>query len=126
MGLVSGVLFHFGAQRFSPKYRSLTVQFRTFIQVAFVITGACWAIDNNLIVYERSVAQKQREERLRRMEEQANDYYTFATAPPGKKRQQAAAAAAAAAEAPKEKTVSEAVQELQAASAATESVSSSQ
>ncbi|VVT46142.1 uncharacterized protein SAPINGB_P001067 [Magnusiomyces paraingens] len=84
-GLVAGAISHFVAQKYSPKYRSLTVQFRTFIQLAFVITGACWVIDNNLLAYERQISREQRELRIKKMEDLANDYYTFASQPGGKK-----------------------------------------
>lgn len=66
---MSGVAFHFAAQKWSPKYRGLTVQFRTFIQLAFAITGACWVIDNGLLVYERKISYEQRQLRIKRMEE---------------------------------------------------------
>lgn len=69
MGLAAGTIFHFGSMRFWPKYQALTVQFRTFIGVSFVITPACWRIDHNLLRYERRVAMQQKEERRRKMEE---------------------------------------------------------
>jgi hypothetical protein len=55
--------------RFVPRYRQLTVQFRTFIAVWIVFTPACWQIDQNLLRYERDMAAFDRREKVRKMEE---------------------------------------------------------
>jgi len=56
--------------RWSPQYRGLTTQFKTFIGLGiFVITPACWLIDQNLLRYERRIAMEQKLERRRKLEE---------------------------------------------------------
>ena len=69
-GIVTGTIFHFSAMRWSPQYRGLTTQFKTFIGLGiFVITPACWLIDQNLLRYERRIAMEQKLERRRKLEE---------------------------------------------------------
>lgn len=55
--------------RYWARYRSLTVQFRTFIGLGIVLTPACWHIDQNLLEYERKIAFEQKELKRRRIEE---------------------------------------------------------
>lgn len=69
VGFLTGVAAYFAGNKFIPAYRGLTVQFKTFIQLAFVITGACWVIDNDLIAYERKVSMEQRALRIQRLNE---------------------------------------------------------
>lgn len=87
-GLISGVAFHFAANRFSPKYRGLTVQFRTFIQLGFVFTGACWLIDTGLVEYERKIASEQRALRIKKLEDavESGEYTYFSNNLTKKKR----------------------------------------
>lgn len=59
--------------RFLPRYRQLTIQFRTFIAVGIVFTPACWQIDQNLLRYEREMAALDRQEKIRKMEEAINN-----------------------------------------------------
>ncbi|CDO57399.1 similar to Saccharomyces cerevisiae YBR255C-A Putative protein of unknown function [Geotrichum candidum] len=69
IGLASAAAFHFASMRFLPRYRQLTIQFRTFIAVGIVFTPACWHIDQNLLRYEREMVAFERREKIRKMEE---------------------------------------------------------
>ena len=65
---MAGTAFHMASMRFWPRYSALTVQFRTFIGVGFVVTPACWRIDNNLLKYERKISLQHKQERRRKLE----------------------------------------------------------
>ncbi|CAN6662201.1 hypothetical protein TRVA0_034S00232 [Trichomonascus vanleenenianus] len=71
-GGVVGLGAAFAAHRCMPLYKTLTIPFKVFIQLGFMITGGCWRVDRELVRYERRIRFQQLHEERQRLEDAAS------------------------------------------------------
>jgi hypothetical protein len=51
LGLASAAVAH----RYWPTYKTLTPQFKTYIQLSFILAGGSYKVDRDLLRYERRI-----------------------------------------------------------------------